>query len=79
LGLTPRRVSAGTVTFAEQLADDGTLAPLKTRRSRRTIEITRALSAGLRLAAGERVFELDHDAVDYAWAKALKAAGLADP
>jgi integrase len=44
LGVTPRRVGVGTVTFAEQLADDGTLAPLKTARSRRTVEITRGLA-----------------------------------
>ena len=79
LGLTRRRVGAGRITFAEQLADDGTLAQPKTRRSRRTIEVTRGLAAELQLAAGERVFGLDHDAVDYAWSKALKAAGLADP
>jgi integrase len=74
LGLTPRRVdvAAATVTFAEQLDDGGALAPLKTRTSRRTIEITRSLAAELALAAGrERVFEhLGHDAVDEAWRRA---------
>jgi integrase len=79
LGLTPRRIGQGSVTFAEQLADDGKLAPLKTRQSKRTIEVTRALAAELRLAAGDRVFDLDHDDVDYAWGRALKMAGLAAP
>ena len=81
LGLVPRRVGADSVEFVEQLDAGGDLAPLKTRRSRRAIEVTAALAAALRLAAGaERVFEhLDHDDVDYAWGQALKTAKLADP
>ncbi len=53
LGLTPQSVGDGTIRFARQLARDGSLRPLKTRQSNRTIEITRALSAELRLA-GDR-------------------------
>jgi integrase len=79
LGLTPRRIGAGSVTFAQQLADDGELAPLKTRQSQRTIEVTRSLAAELRLASGSHVFALDHDDVDNARGRALKAAGLSDP
>jgi integrase len=57
LGLTRRRIDSDTVTFAEQLARGGELAPLKTRTSRRTIEATRSLAAALALAGGrERIF-----------------------
>jgi integrase len=92
LGLTRRRVdvSAAELAFAEQLGrprritgggheGDG-LRPLKTHVSRRTIEITRSLAAELALAGGrDRIFDLTHDHVDYAWRKALKRAALADP
>jgi integrase len=81
LGLTVRRVDVvgATVTFAEQLDEDGALAPLKTATSRRTIEVTRSLAAELALAAGSgRVFEhLTHDVVDKAWQRARK--GIAEP
>ena len=79
LGLTLRRidVESATIAFAEQLDDDSELAPLKTRRSRRTIEITRGLAAELKLAAGRtRVFaHLAHDAVDDAWRDARTVLG----
>lgn len=79
LGLTPRRIDVedATVTFHEQLDDGGGLAPLKTRRSKRTIEITRGLAAELKLAAGRaRVFEhLNHDAVDDVWRDARTVLG----
>ena len=54
LGLTGHRISAGALTFAQQLGRNGAPAPLKTNQSKRTIEITRALAAELRLA-GETV------------------------
>lgn len=78
LGLAARRVGADEITFAEQLSRDGTLAPLKTRQSRRTIEITRGLAAELRIAAGpERVFaHLTHRAIGRAWARALERARI---
>jgi integrase len=80
LGLTIRRVGPDTITFAEQLGRDGKLAPLKTRQSKRTVEITRSLAAALALAAGsERVFDLNHTAIARAWSAALEAAQLADP
>jgi integrase len=79
LGLTPRRINVedATIAFREQLDDGGELAPLKTGRSRRTIEITRSLAAELKLAAGQtRVFEhLAHDAVDDAWRNARTVLG----
>jgi integrase len=80
LGLTRRRVDVeGIVSIAEPLAEDNTLAPLKTATSRRTIEVTRSLAAELALAArAGRVFEhLTHDIVDKAWQRARK--GLAEP
>ncbi len=81
LGLTRRRIGADEVAFREQLARSGALAPLKTRQSQRTIEITRALAAELRLAGGPgRVFEhLAHRSIERAWAAALARAQLADP
>lgn len=62
LGLTSRRIGRDEITFYEQLARSGKLAPLKTRQSRRTVEITRSLAAELRLAGGgDRVFSrLNH-------------------
>jgi integrase len=81
--LTRRRVDvdAATLAFAEQLGRrDGGLRPLETDQSGRTIEIARALAAALALAGGrERIFDLTHDHVDYAWRQALKTVGLADP
>jgi integrase len=41
--------------------------------------VTRALAGELRLAARGRVFDLDHDDVDYAWGRALKTARSAAP
>lgn len=81
LGLTPRRVGDGTIQIAEQLARSGSPAPLKTRQSRRTIEITRGLAAELRLAGdGERVFwRLNHTDIRRQWAAALDRAALDDP
>ena len=82
LGLTAPRIGDDSISFVEQLADDGTLAPLKTRQSRRTIEVTRGLAAKLKLAAAPsgRVFEhLALRRVERAWANALDRAGLADP
>ncbi len=81
LGLTSRRIGADEISFAEQLARGGDLAPLKTRQSRRTIEITRSLAAELALAAGGgRVFaHLRHDSISRAWAAALGRARLANP
>jgi integrase len=79
LGITRRRVTvdAATIAFAEQLGRGGELAPLKTRTSRRTIEVTRSLAAELALQ-GERVFgHLTHASVDHAWRRAVKRAGIA--
>ncbi len=57
LGLTPQSIGDGTITFTRQLGPDGKLRPLKSRRSKRTIEVRRALTAELRLFSGDRVFE----------------------
>ena len=81
LGLTPQRIGDGTVSLAAQRARDGSLRPLKTRQSKRTIEITRALAAELRLAGDrELVFpRLTHRGIERSWAAALKAAELEQP
>ena len=81
LGLTGRRVGADEIAFREQLARSRELVPLKTRQSRRTIEVTRALAAELTLAASpERVFaHLTHRGIERAWSAALEHAELADP
>jgi len=78
LGLTPQRIGDGTVTFAQQLARDHSLRPLKTRQSKRTIEITRGLAAELRLAGDdERVFpRLNHREIERLWSVALRRAAL---
>jgi integrase len=87
LGGTPRRidVAGATITFREQLGrprrlpdgghEGGGLRPLETHVSRRTIEITRSLAAALAVAGGqERVFDLTHHYIQYAWRRALKKA-----
>lgn len=80
LGLTRQRIGDGTIGFAQQLGRDGTLRPLKSRRSARTIEVRRALTAELRLAGGERVFErLTLNVVGLAWRDAIERADIADP
>jgi integrase len=81
LGITRRRVdvAAATLAFAEQFDRYGDLAPLKTRTSRRTIEITRSLAAELALAGDRAFVHLTHASVDKAWRRALKRAKLADP
>ncbi len=81
LGLAPRKVGDGTVSFERQLSRDGSLQPLKTRRSKRTIEITRGLSAELRLRGDQaRVFPLlGHWAVRQDWSAAIRDAGLEPP
>ena len=81
LGLAPRKVGDGTVTFERQLSRDGSLQPLKTRRSKRTIEITRGLSAELRLRGDQaRVFPLlGHWTVRRDWSAAVRDAGLESP
>lgn len=82
LGLTAPRVGAGTLAIAKQLDHRGdALVPLKTKQSRRTIEVTRGLTAQLQLAAGaDRVFgHLLYGAVHGAWEAALERAKIADP
>jgi integrase len=77
LGLLARRVDEGTITFREQLDEAGDLVPLKFPTSRRTIEVTYALSGELIATGTGRVFAFTHNEVDHAWQKARK--GLADP
>jgi integrase len=80
LGLEPHRIGDGTITFAKQLGRDGTLRPLKSRHSRRTLETRRALTAQLRLAAGERVFDrLTLNIAGHARRAMLERAELDDP
>ena len=81
LGLAPERIGDGTIQIVHQLGRDGRPRPLKTRRSRRTIEVTRGLAAELRLAGDrERCFPLlAKRTVDHQWAMALDRAGLDGP
>jgi integrase len=80
LSVTRRRVGAdiAMLTVAEQLDEDGALAPIKNSR-RRTIEITRSLADAL-ADEPERTFgHLTHAIVDHAWQKARKASGIPGP
>ncbi|MGA2926122.1 MAG: tyrosine-type recombinase/integrase [Solirubrobacteraceae bacterium] len=81
LGLRMRDVGDGSLTFERQRARDGSLQPLKTRRSKRTIEITRGLSAQLRLGGdGDRVFPLlDQRMLNRDWHRAVEAAEIDEP
>ena len=80
LGLARRHIGDGTITFAEQLGRDGAAAPLKSRQSKRTIEVRRGLAAELRLRGGGRVFEpLTLNAVEKRWTAAIDRAGLGAP
>jgi hypothetical protein len=60
------------VLIKHQLARDGSLAPLKTARSHRQIEITGGLAAELRLAGGERIFDMTYPAAEYRWKELIK-------
>ena len=80
LGLTRPGIGDGTITFSRQLGADGTLRPLKTRGSKRTIEVRRALTAQLKLTGCERVFEpLTLKAVERAWRATVERAGIGEP
>jgi integrase len=79
LGLTRRRLSRDTITIAEQAARGGGLAPLKTRQSHRTIEITRSLAAELALQGEAPFGHLTHRGIERAWSAAVKQADLGDP
>ena len=81
LGVTPQSVGDGTVSFTRQLARDGGLKPLKTRQSKRTIEVTRGLAAELKLAGDrERTFpRLTYDRIVREWAEALAQAEFDGP
>ncbi len=80
LGLTPREIGDGTIAFRHQLGKDGATAPLKSRQSRRTIEIRRGLAAELRLRGAGRVFEpLTLDAAEKRWHAILDRAAIEDP
>jgi len=78
LGLEPRNIGDGTVSFVRQWARGSTMKPLKTHRSKRTIEIPRGLSAELRLAGDSvRCFpRLSHREIGRQWAAALDRVEL---
>ena len=79
LGLTAQRVGTAEVTFREQLGPDGELAALKTRNSRRTVEIRPVLAAELKLAAAGRVFgSLTYSIVAKEWTRVIDELTL-DP
>ena len=80
LGLIPGNVGDGTIAFVRQRGADGTLRPLKSRRSKRTIEVRRALGAQLRLAGTERVFDrLTLKTAERDWIGTLDRAGIDAP
>ena len=78
LGLTAQRVGNAEVTFREQLGPNGELVALKTRNSRRTVEVRPALAAELKLAADGRVFDLTYSIVAKEWTRVIGELAL-DP
>jgi integrase len=50
LAAAPQAITGTTLKIRRQLAPDGKLVPLKSRQSRREIEITRSMAAEIKLA-----------------------------
>jgi integrase len=81
LGLTPTSIGEGTIAISRQMARDGSLVPLKTRQSKRVIEVTRSLAAELRLAGDrELIFPgLKYPELLREWDATVARAGINPP
>jgi integrase len=77
LAAAPEAITGTTLKIRRQLAPDGKLVPLKSRHSKRDIEITRSLAAELKLAGGFQT--ASYDAMRRAWASAVERSGVAQP
>jgi integrase len=77
LAVTPEVIAGATLRIRHQRGKDGRPAPLKSRQSRREIEVTRLLAAELRLADGFRL--VGYEQMRDAWATACRASGIAQP
>jgi integrase len=76
LGVAPEAVQGTTLRIRRQLGKNGKPAPLKSRQSRRDIEVTRSLAAELKLAGR---FPLTYRIVAAAWADAVEDSGIEQP
>jgi integrase len=76
LAVTPEAVQGAMLRIRRQLGRDGKPAPLKSRQSRRDIEVTRSLAAEVKLAGG---FPLTYRIASAAWRDACRASGIERP
>lgn len=76
LAVAPEAIQGATLKVRRQRGPDGKPAPLKSRQSRRDIEITRGLAAELRLAGG---FCGTYWTMLGAWTNACERSGIEQP
>jgi integrase len=77
LAVTTEHVTGTTLRVRRQRGLDGKPAPLKSRQSRRDIEITKGLAGELRLASGFP--HATYNAMRLAWRDAVDAVGVDPP
>jgi integrase len=77
LAVTPDAIQGTTLKVHRQRGKDGHPAPLKSRQSRRDIEITRSIAAELRLAGGFPT--TTYRTASTAWRNACRASGIDRP
>lgn len=77
LAVAPEAIHGATLKVRRQLAPDGRLVPLKSRQSRREIEITRSLAAEVTLAGGFQ--NTSYQVMLRDWTAATGRAGIDRP
>jgi integrase len=77
LAVAPDAIVGTTLKVRRQLGSDGQLAPLKSRQSRRDIEITRSLAAEVKLAGG--FSNRTYWTMLAAWTDAVERSGIESP
>jgi integrase len=77
LAVAPEAIHGTTLRIRRQRGPDGKPAPLKSRQSRRDIEITRSLAAEIKLAGGFPIST--YDQMLDVWADAVQRSGIDQP
>jgi integrase len=76
LAVAPEAIQGATLKVRRQLSPNGKPVPLKSRQSKRDIEITRGLAAEVRLAGA---FRATYRTMLRAWTSACAGSGIAQP
>jgi integrase len=77
LAVAPEGITGTMLKIRRQLGASGKLVPLKSRQSRRDIEITRSLAAEIKLAGGFP--NVTYWTMLHAWADAVEDSGIEHP